>query len=100
MSDPGGNFLNHLQPFPDQWEVDEGEAGDVAARPRQAGHETLSDRIVDNVEHDRDGAGRLFQCGNDRRPASDDDVRYGTHQLRGVGSDLAQISTGISMLDS
>ena len=27
-----------------------------------------SDRIVDDVEYDRDGAGRLFQCGGNRRP--------------------------------
>src|SRR5258705_13092401 len=100
MSDPGGNFLNHLQPFPDQWEVDEGEAGDVAARPRQAGHETLSDRIVDEVEYDRDGAGRLFQCCGDWRPASDDEAGCRMHQLRRVGSDSAKVSAGISVLNS
>src|SRR5215471_13317469 len=43
-----------------QWGVDESEAGEVAAWLRQAGHE-LSDRIVDDVEYDRDATGRLFQ---------------------------------------
>ena len=74
--------------------------GDVSTRPRQAGHKTLSDRIVDDVEYDRDGAGRLFQCGGNRRPASDDEVRCRAHQFCRVGSDLAQLSTRISMLDS
>ena len=96
----GGNLLDHLQPFPDQWEVDEAEAGNVAARPRQAGDETLSDRIVDEAEYDRDGAARLFQCCDDWRPASDDDVRCRMHQLRRVRSDSAQVSAGISMLNS
>jgi hypothetical protein len=40
-----------------------------------------------NIEYDRNGTGRLFQCGSDRRPASDDEVRCRTHQLSGVGSD-------------
>src|SRR6516162_5459406 len=98
--DARGNLLDHLQPFPNQWEVDESEAGEVAAWLRQAGHETLSDRIVDDIEYDRDGTGRLFQCGSDRRPASDDEVRCRTYQLLRIGSDPAQVSTGISMLDS
>src|SRR5262249_32656274 len=95
-----GNLLDHLQPFPIQWVIDESEAGEVAAWLRQAGHQTLSDRIVDDIEYDRDGTGRLFQCGSDWRPASDDEVRCRTHQLLRIGSDSAQVSTGILMLDS
>src|SRR6516225_647371 len=75
-------------------------AGEVAAWLRQAGHQTLSDRIVDDIEYNRDGTSRLFQCGSDRRPASDDEVRCRTYQLLRIGSDPAQVSTGISMLDS
>src|SRR5262249_4942764 len=99
VPDARGSLLDHLQPFSNQWGVDESEAGEVAAWLRQAGHETLSDRIVDDVEYDRDATGRLFQCCRDRRPASDDEVRCRTHQLRRGGSNPAQISTGISMLD-
>src|SRR5262245_3784806 len=51
-SDAGGNLLEHLQPFPYHRKVDEREAGDVAAGTRQSHHETLSDRIVDDAEHD------------------------------------------------
>src|SRR5215469_15098697 len=98
--DARGNLLDHLQPFPNQWEVDESEAGEVAAWLRQAGHQTLSDRIVDDIEYDRDGTSRLFQCGSDRRPASDDEVRCRTYQLLRIGPDPAQVSTGISMLGS
>src|SRR5215471_11421408 len=97
--DAGGNLLEYLQPFPDQGKIDEGEAGDIAAGTRQGGHETLSYWIVDDAKHDRDGVGRLFQCGNNWRAAADDDVRCRTHHLRRVGFDSAQISTGISMLD-
>src|SRR6516225_2139964 len=75
-------------------------AGEVAAWLRQAGHQTLSDRIVDDIEYNRDGTSRLFQCGSDRRPASDDEVRCRTYQLLRIGSDRAQVSTGISMLAS
>ena len=37
------------------------ETGGVAARPRQAVDEAGADRIGDNREHDRHGAGRLQQ---------------------------------------
>ena len=56
----GGLVLEHLQPLPDHGEVDECEAGYVAARMRQAGDETLSNWIIDHREDDRDGASRLF----------------------------------------
>ena len=41
------------------------DAGDVAARARQVGHQTGSHRIEHAGEHDRDTAGRLLGC--DRR---------------------------------
>ena len=98
--DVGGNLLEHLQPFPDQGKVNEGEARDIAAGIRQGRHEALSNRIVNDVENDRDGVGRPLQCGNNRRPAADDEVRCRTHQLCCLCLDLTQISTGVSMLDS
>jgi hypothetical protein len=92
--------LKHFHPFPDQGEVNECEAGDVAARARQAGDETLSDRIANDAKHDRDGVGCLFQRGHNHRAAADDKVRCRTYQPGRVGLDSAQISTVISMIDS
>jgi len=56
-------------------EVDECEARDVPTRTRQAGHEALSDWIVDHREDDRDGVGRLFKCCSNRAAGSDNEVR-------------------------
>src|SRR6516165_6929465 len=67
---------------------------------RQGRHEALSNRIVDDVENDRDGVGRPLSCGSNRRAAADDEVRCRTHQLCRVSLDLTQISTRVSMLDS
>src|SRR6516165_8702151 len=66
---------------------------------RQGRHEALSNRIVDDVENDRDGVGRPLSCGSNRRAAADDEVRCRTHQLCRVSLDLTQISTRVSMLD-
>jgi hypothetical protein len=77
------------------------EAGELAARPRQAGDETLSDRISVTVLNT---IGMVlvasFRAAVTGAPASDDDVRCRMHQLRRVGSDSAQVCAGISMLNS
>src|SRR6516165_4449860 len=67
---------------------------------RQGRHEALSNRIVDDVENDRDGVGRPLSCGSNRRAAADDEVWCRTHQLCRVSLDLTQIPTRVSMLDS
>src|SRR6516165_3540526 len=67
---------------------------------RQGRHEALSNRIVDDVENDRDGVGRPLSCGSNRRAAADDEVRCRTHQLCRISLDLTQIPTRVSMLDS
>src|SRR6516165_1981736 len=66
---------------------------------RQGRHEALSNRIVDDVENDRDGVGRPLSCGSNRRAAADDEVRCRTHQLCRISLDLTQIPTRVSMLD-
>ena len=53
------DLLEQLQPFPADAEFERDEPGGVAARPRQTINETGADRIDDNREHDRYGAGRL-----------------------------------------
>src|SRR6516165_12832804 len=67
---------------------------------RQGRHEALSNRIVDDVENDRDGVGRPLSCGSNRRAAADDEVWCRTHQLCRISLDLTQIPTRVSMLDS
>ena len=57
----GAIWLEQLQPFPAHAVFEHREAGGVAARPRQAVDETGADRIGDDREHDRHGAGRLQQ---------------------------------------
>ena len=53
------DLLEQFQPFPAQAVFELHEAGGVAARPRQAIDEAGADRIGDDREHDRHGAGRL-----------------------------------------
>ena len=58
---PGAISLEQLQPFPAQAVFELHETGGIAARPRQAVDEAGADRIGDDREHDRHGAGRLQQ---------------------------------------
>jgi hypothetical protein len=48
-----------IQPFSAQAVLEHRKPSRIAARPRQARDETGTDRIDDNHEHDRHGAGRL-----------------------------------------
>ena len=65
----------------------------------QVGHEALSCRIVHDREHDRNAAGRLFECGNDRRPGGCNHIGGRGHQFRDVLLDASNIATGKPMLD-
>ena len=53
------DLLEQLQPFPAQAVFERHETGGVAAGPRQAIDQAGADRIDDDREHDRHGAGRL-----------------------------------------
>src|SRR5262249_23857402 len=99
MSPPRLDLLELLQPFPDQGEVDECEAGDVAARTRHVGDEALSDWIVEHSEDNRDALGRLLQCRNHRRATADNQVRCRTHDLHCVSLHSGEIAGGKPMLD-
>ena len=57
----GAICLSSSSHFPLNAVFEHGEAGGVAARPRQAVDEAGADRIGDVHEHDRHGAGRLQQ---------------------------------------
>src|SRR5262249_9914388 len=60
-SHPRRDLLEPLQPFAAQAVFEHQEAGGIAARARQARNEAGADRVDDNHEHDRHGAGRLQQ---------------------------------------
>ena len=81
--DAGRHLLEQLDPFAAQRRLDIDEAGDVAARTRQALNETAADRIGDHHEYDGDGARRAEERCHDRRGAGENDVRPQLHQLLG-----------------
>ena len=54
------NFLEQFHPLAGHRRRHRDETGDIAARVRNAGHETAANRICNLNEHDRDGA-RLLQ---------------------------------------
>ena len=76
-----------------------GEAGDVAARTRQARDDALSDRIVEQAKTIGNGAGRLLEGRDHRRAAGDDEVGRRRRQLRDIGLNASDVAAGKSMLD-
>ncbi len=60
--------MQQFQPLRRDFQVGLGDAGDVAARPVQAGDEAELDRIGGGFEHDRNSRGR-FLCRQRRRRA-------------------------------
>jgi hypothetical protein len=68
------DLLEQLQPFPGHAVFSGHKTGGVAARPRQAFDEAGGDRIADDWEHDRHGAGRLQQGPHGRGAIGQDDV--------------------------
>ena len=60
-TDPRHGVLELLQALADKLWVKAGKAGDIAARPREAGDESAPNRIADASEDNRDGRGRLLR---------------------------------------
>ena len=85
------DLLEQLQPFPAQAVFELHKAGGVAARPRQAIDEAGADRIGDDREHDRHGAGRLQQRRHGRGASGQDDVRRERDQFRRVFASVVGI---------
>src|SRR5262245_42913395 len=79
--DVGRNLFEYLQPLSHHGVVDEREAGNVAARTREACDETLTNWIGDDGEDDRDGAGRLLKSRSDRRGKTDEYLRRQAHHF-------------------
>ena len=83
---PGAICLSSSSHFAAHAVFEHGEAGGVAARPRQALDEPGADRIRDLREHDRNGAGRLQQRRHNRAARGQDDVRGERDQFRRVSA--------------
>ena len=99
-SHPRRDLLEHLQPFAAQAVFEHQEAGGIAARARQARNEAGADRVDDNHEHDRHGAGRLQQRRRGRGASrSDEDVRRQRGQFGRVSAKLVGIGRGPADFD-
>ena len=92
------DLLEQFQPFAAQTVFQHQKAGRVAARPRQTFDEPGADRIRDNCEYDRYGAGRLQQ-----RPKtladSQDNVRRKRDQLLRVFAYVGGIARAKAEID-
>src|SRR5262249_18188379 len=76
--------LQQSDPFADQCRIDESEAGNVAAGPRQAFYESKTDGIVGQGENDRHRVGELLQSRDHRRAVGEDHVGGQGDQFTGV----------------
>ena len=77
-----------------------GEPRDIAARPRQARHETVRCRVADTNENNREGR-RRFLGGQGGRgaSASHDDINLERSQFRRESGQPLGLPLGISVLD-
>jgi hypothetical protein len=94
------DLFQQLQPFRGDAVLAGDEPGGVAAGSRQAVDETGGNRIADNREYDRDGAGRLQQRTHGRGAMRQDDVGRERGQLRRVPANFAGIAGGPARLDA
>ena len=76
-----------------------GEAGDVAAGPREACDQAARDRVAVSHEHDRHGRRRVAQRGDCRRAARQDRVGRLRHQRGGLGAHALRIACGPAHID-
>ncbi len=80
------DLLEHLQPFPGERVLEDSEAGDVAARTREACNKAVGDRISDQREHDRHGLGHAMQRPQNGRACCHDHVRIERGEFGGGGA--------------
>ena len=88
------------QPFPAHAVFKFHEPGGVAARSRQAVDEAGTDRIGDDREHNRHGAGKLQQGSYGRGAMGQNDVRRERNQFRRMSADFNGIPSGPARVDS
>src|SRR5262249_48988234 len=72
----GHDLAQQLKSFRSQYAGEKDYAGDVAARPAEAGDEAVPDRVAAGHEHDRHGRG--CGLGRERRIVVADDHRHRT----------------------
>ena len=92
------DLLEQLQPFRAEAVFIRHEAGDVSAGVRKALDETSADRIGNNSEHDRHGAGGPVQRHNGIA-AGQDDVRAECDQFRCVSTTALGIAGTPAVVD-
>ena len=79
--DPGKSFPEQLEAFGDWFRAEKGQPRDIPTRPREAGDESVSDRITHNRRDDGDRGGRLL-CGAGRwRIPRDDEIDVETGEF-------------------
>jgi hypothetical protein len=84
---PGDELAQQFQPLGPEVTGDESHAGEVSARPVEAGDEAVADRIAAGCEHDRHGGRRGFgskrsSCvGHDHRHPAADQIGQKRRQL-------------------
>ena len=96
----GRDLLQHLQQFPERRKLGHREAGDVAARARQACDQAGADRIGDLCEDDRYAAGLLQQRLQRQRAADQDHVRIEAHELFRLGADAPGVGAAPAIVDA
>jgi hypothetical protein len=69
------DFREHLQLLADDFDVGVRQAGDVPARPRQAGDEPGPNWVVKGDHHDGNRHGGVFRCQRRLMRRRDDDVQ-------------------------
>src|SRR5262249_49945442 len=93
-------LLEHVQQFPEHRRFGRSEAGDVAARARQAGNEAGLDGIDNPSKNDRDAAGLLLH-GLQRQCSADQDcIRIEAHELLGMGADASGVGSAPPLVDT
>src|SRR5262249_6768061 len=77
----GQRLLEQTHTFGDELGAEERQAGDVAAWPRERGHEPVLDRIAHHCRDDRRCGGRLLHRAGRRRILGDDEVKLERGEL-------------------
>ena len=91
--------MEQLQPLAAQGCFVNGEAGDIAARPREAFHESGSNRIGNCYEHDWNCLRVLLKSRNDGRRLCHDEIGGQAYELLCKSTDAIGFAFGPAILD-
>src|SRR5262249_32939446 len=93
------HILQQVCPFPNQFRVYIGEAGNVAARMRETFYKPEADRIVHERTNDRNGAGHLLHDLDRRCAVGHDQVGRERDQLLAVFTDQLDLAARPTIFD-